>query len=410
MIFLWKGYHSETLLKCLQKGWEKDDLVILCPPLLKDFSFLKFLPPGEVKQIGEWSTKLDLNPLRENIQYPEQPVLGVFTSGTISGSPRLVLYSKRNIETSLEDILSFFDSSQLQTIFCYPQAFHTFGLILGYMHSLLKNRELVFSPGKYSSKTHEIRNQIQNEKTLTLGTPTHFKDWIRWCHKSGVKPRPSYTAIVGGASVSVSLWEELRTELHILKPSIGYGATEASPGITHLPPGHQPTEDGEIGFVLPRLSVEQASDQSGIRIQGSSVCLAIIQNQEIEFPKAVLIRDRLLKRPADGVWIYQGRADLILNRGGQKFSLENMEQWVEKKFQVPALCVSVPDSRLGEELGILFGKVLTENQLNQIFSSLIQEYGSSFNRKYFACLSELPLNASSKVDRLSGKNELLKTL
>ncbi len=52
-----------------------------------------------------------------------KPVLGVFTSGTMSASPRLVLYTNANLRASLEGIYSPLDHSRIEHVFCYPQAF-----------------------------------------------------------------------------------------------------------------------------------------------------------------------------------------------------------------------------------------------------------------------------------------------
>jgi hypothetical protein len=59
-IFLWKGYHHSELSNIISSAWKNDDLVIVCPPYIKEVSFfIDFLPAGELCFIGEWDqTKL----------------------------------------------------------------------------------------------------------------------------------------------------------------------------------------------------------------------------------------------------------------------------------------------------------------------------------------------------------------
>jgi len=202
-IRVWRGFHSEELLELVRGAWERDELLVLCPPALKDFGFVDLLPEGEVRGAGElvgevFHRKSGVAP----IDYPGRPVLGVFTSGTLSGTPRLVLYSKRNLEFSLSGIRSFFNPSRFDTIFCYPQPFHTFGLVLGYVHAAVHGLKLVTGQGKYTRAFHQRRAELREESLLTLGTPTHFHDLLAYARGERTQLMPSYSCILGGAKVS----------------------------------------------------------------------------------------------------------------------------------------------------------------------------------------------------------------
>lgn len=413
MIRIWRGFHNEGLLTLIRQSWSKGELLVLCPPGLKDFGFLEFLPEGEVQMVGDWAdapvqpslAQLSKNRKHNDVHYPVDPILGVFTSGTASGSPRLVLYSKENVEFALSGIRSFFDTSRFDTLFCYPQAFHTFGLVLGYVHAALYGLELVTGQGRYSQSFHQKRVELRKDSVLTLGAPIHFHDLLSYTRSQKVAIEPSYSCIVGGAKVLVSLWHEIRDTLKIKAPSIGYGATEACPGVTHQTPGKAPLEAGEIGTVIPGMSVKLAPGE-GLEFSGPNVCLAIIQKKAIEFPKAILLRDDVRRRN-DGVLIYGGRTDLVLNRGGMKFSLESIEEKIRKEVGIEALCVTVPHERLGEELGILVqGSLLQEKKIN-IYSLLQKEFGQAFDRSQFIEVEQFPVNESLKFDRKRGAQLLL---
>ena len=402
-IRLWKGYHSESLRGLLAQTWANDELLILTPPFLKDLDFVCQLPAGEIEFCGEWAGLEIERESFESREYPVAPVLGVFTTGTVSGLPRLVLYSKANIESSLDAILALFDRSRIESVFCYPQPFHTFGLILGYALPLLRGFELVTGTGKYSKSFHELRASLKTEGLLTLGTPTHFHDLLQYVQDERCELAHSYTAIVGGAKVTTTLWRQLRDVLHISQPSIGYGATEASPGITHLPPGREPLEDGEVGFPFPHLAVQMHAGR-GLEFSGASLCTAMIQNGRLEFPTSVMISDDVRQR-ADGRLVYHGRTELILNRGGQKYSLEHIEEIVRSRLALDVVCVSLPDDRLGEDLGVLLRAHSGDEsraEFERVHEMVCQAFDSKFDLANFVGVPDFPMNENSKVDRRSG--------
>jgi acyl-coenzyme A synthetase/AMP-(fatty) acid ligase len=398
---LWKGYHSPALRTLLSESWTQQVLLILCPPMLQDFSFLGALPPGDLELHGAWSESeraaLAAVPRNAETCFPETPVLGVFTSGTLSASPRLVLYSRRNVLASLSSIFALFDLSKIEHLFCYPQAFHTFGLTLGYLASHILEWELHTPEGKYGQASHAQRLALREANVLTLGTPTHFFDLLSGTKKAGVEMAPSYSCIMGGASVSRELWLRVQRELKIEAPSIGYGCTEAAPGITHLPPGQTPVQDDEIG--LPLSSLESRITPEGVEIHGRSLCLAIVQNGRIEFPKLLTIRDRVEVTSA-GVWMYRGRLDLLMNRGGAKYSLEAIEKTLFERLGLNAVACTVRDARLGEDLGLAFMQG-TEESLEGASAVLKEVYALKLQPEKTRFLPEFPLNECSKLDRKS---------
>ena len=392
-ITLWKGYHGARLAQLVAQAWDQQELLILCPPLLKDFSFLRAMPPGPTVFQGDWPAKPVV--VRAGAALPFTPTLGVFTSGTLSASPRLVLYSKRNVTVALDAVFDLFDQP-IEHVFCYPQAFHTFGLTLGYVAAHRYGWRLHTPHGKYSRTSHADRLNLREARVLTLGTPTHFHDLLEVV-KEGATLAPSYACIMGGAGVSKKLWQQTRDLLKIASPSIGYGCTEAAPGITHLPPGSQPTSDNEIGLPLPSLKSEITGE--GVSIEGPSLCEAIVQNGKIEFPRKLIIRDRV-RLLENGHWAYDGRLDLLLNRGGQKFSLESIENRLRESLGASVIAVAVRDDRLGEDLGLVV--CLDGDQENYKFAAqdvLARDFALRVSSGRLKFIGDFPLNESAKLDR-----------
>jgi fatty acid CoA ligase FadD36 len=408
MIRIWRGFHSSDLLESVKTAWEKEELLILCPPGLRDLGFLELLPESPVEFLGDWS-EFDLENVAArkftNSVFRETPVLGVFTSGTVSGAPRLVLYSKTNVRASLDGIRSFFDVSSFDTLFSYPQPFHTFGLVLGYVQAVLYGLQFVSVEGKYSREFHQKRLSLSSSAVLTLGTPTHFYDLLAYAREQKITPCPTYSCIMGGAKVSRALWLSVRDDLKIKAPSIGYGSTEACPGVTHQSPGRIPLEEGEIGTAIPNVKITLLP-RTGLEFEGPNVCLAVIQDGKISFPEKIHLNDNVSLRD-DGTYVYRGRNDLMLNRGGVKISLERIEEAIRTHVRQETVCVSVPNERLGEELGILVAKGNSMYSKTQIYAFLRTEFGQSFDPTFFAEVDQLPLNESFKVDRIRGTQILV---
>jgi len=396
-IVLWRGYHGPEFRELIAYALEGKLLLIACPPELDDLSFVEHLPSGRLELLGSWGDAVV--PERKGFKhYPELPCLGVFTSATTERA-KLVLYTRANVESCASSIFALFERSRICEVFCYPQPFHTFGLTLGYASAHLFGWELIAPEGKYSRSHHEAWICSVGENTLTLGTPTHFLDLAQFVKNSGTVSRPSYSAIAGGARVSRELWLLMRDQLLIEAPSIGYGATEASPGVSHLAPGIEPVEDGEVGRPLSHLSVE-VDPLSGVTFRGSSVCSAIISETGVEFPESFTLPD-LVRVRADGTWVYEGRAKFTLNRGGKKILLEAVEKELHSRFGIEALGFSVPDSRLGEELGLLL-KTSAEDlrfRREEFVSHLREKYGMNFSSQHLRAVSGFPLNANLKPDR-----------
>jgi acyl-CoA synthetase (AMP-forming)/AMP-acid ligase II len=324
-------------------------------------------------------------------------VLGVFTTGTTAASSKLVLYTRRNIEASQDAIWDLYDAERIEQIFCYPQPYHVFGLLLGHVLAARKQRRLVFAPGAYGRAAHEHWLQTVSARTLTLATPSHMTDLCAYLARRGICPPASYSCLLGGAKVSLDVWRRAQGIARIAEPSVGYGCTEASPGITHLSPGVEPLVDGDVGYPLAGVSLAFAADGESYRIQGEHVAFATIADGRLDFPVTHEVRDALTSLD-QGRWAFAGRKDMVLNRGGEKFPLDRIEAVLKARHGVDAICVALPDPRLGEELGILARKG-AEASPGEIFLTLAEVFRRAFDPARLTIVDELPLNANAKPDR-----------
>lgn len=398
-IIIWRGYHGKDISDLIQMTMESaDHLLILCPPRIEALEdYFTFLPSGVIEFRGEFSGRENIHN-QTNIKYPESPSFGLFSSGTTDAGAKLILYSKKNLESACDGIFSFFKNLNIKSIFSYPQPYHIFGLSLGHIASIRKDWKLIFEDGNYSSAHHEKWVQAVNaegEGLLTLGTPTHFLDAITYITNNKISIKPSLASIAGGAKVEVSLWNKMQNELYITSPSVGYGCSEASPGVTHLTPGLRPQDDGDLGFVLPNGKLLETPE--GFVFQGDNVCLAIIQNKTITFPEGQYLLSDTLVLDSKGHYHFKKRSDLILNRGGEKFSLEEIESAIKKTFQINSVAMPIKDQRLGEELGLVFEGPQAQDK--DIHYQISNTFKRNFKIEYFMGVESIPVNANAKFDR-----------
>jgi 3-phosphoshikimate 1-carboxyvinyltransferase len=397
VIHLWRGHHGAEFLRLFDRCWASGELLIACPPTELDAAFLNALPAGDIRLAGDWPD-LGALPGREAApEYPERPVLGVFTTGTTRAAQKLVLYSRANVESSQDAIYALYDERRIDTIFCYPQPYHVFGLLLGFALARLRDLRIVFAEGPYGRRSHAAWLEQTSHAMLTLATPSHLRDLCAYVTAQGATPRATYSCILGGARVDVDDWRAARQVARIEYPSIGYGCTEASPGICHLPPGSPPLCDGDVGWPLRQAQLD-FSPGDGFLLRGPSLCLAAIEGGVAAFPEAHLVRDELAPLDATGRLAYRGRIDMVLNRGGEKFPLEQIESLLKARHDLDAICVAVPDQRLGAELGIV-ARARSGVAPAAIFATLREAFKRPFNPEHLRFVDELPLNPSAKPDR-----------
>ncbi len=399
-IHLWRGFHGREFRELFARAYKDQELLVVCPPTGLDERVLEALPPGELVFHGEWHDA----PRRlgqGRADYPAAPVLGVFTTGS-TAAKKLVLYSRANIKAAQDAILELFDRRRIDTVYCYPQPYHVFGLLLGHDLAARRGLQLVAAPGPYGHEAHELWLSLQSERLLTLATPSHMRDLCAFLEMNpDAKPRRTYSCILGGAKVDKDVWLKARAIARIEEPSVGYGCTEASPGVTHLPPGVEPLVDGDLGWPLGSVTMAFDAEEPGYSIHGPGLCLALSEGGALTFPTSHQVRDELTTL-SGGRYGFAGRLDFVLNRGGEKFPLERIEAVLKARHALDTICVALPDPRLGEELGIL-ARAGRQLEPTAIYATLTEVFQRRFNPGLLTLIDELPLNANAKLDRHAAK-------
>lgn len=185
------------------------------------------------------------------------------------------------------------------------------------------------------------------------------------------------TLLIGGAPISDELEKRLRLFPNAVYES--YGMTET---VSHIALRRVNGESPQSAFVpLPGISISTNADEA----------LCVTAPAIIEQP--LTTNDRIHLN-ADGSFQLRGRLDNVVNSGGVKIQLEEVERELEKLLPgIPLAVSSMEHPLLGEALVLIMESSLVPNK--EVFNALPRYH------KPFGILSvdQLPRVASGKIDR-----------
>lgn len=376
--------------------------MLVCPPrfeLSEIKDLIKYLPFKNIKLIDDLAgIEEDYSqvPKEEHTSKSLKFKIGLFTSGTVEQNKKIVLYTENNFRASTKAIYDLFENSD--NIFCYPQPYHIFGLSLGYAYTLFENKNLIFPEGRYSQKTHDLwlKSAAMHKDLVTLGTPTHFKD-LRAHTKSVKTVSPTYSCIIGGAKVDKQIWLDVQESLKIKAPSIGYGCTEASPGLFHLPPGEEPKEDGSVGFPLKGVELFFKEDGT-FSFKGENLSPAWVDSRGVHYCEELDVLD-ILEKKESGSYVCSGRLQEVINRGGEKFLPQELESLFLTEQSLATVCLKKPCERLGEDIFLLVEGEEERKTVENIRAVFFNKFKRGLSENNISFTQVLPLNDSHKIDR-----------
>lgn len=181
--------------------------------------------------------------------------------------------------------------------------------------------------------------------------------------------------LIGGGSIDTALEQAIRTLPGAIYST--YGMTET---LSHI--------------ALRRLNGQQASP-CYTPLEGVQVSLSEEGTLRIEAPLVCdqpLVTNDVAKLYPDGSFIILGRKDNIINTGGIKIQIEEVEQGLKSILNHPFAITSLPDPKFGERIVLLYtGDALAPDSL--ISLPKYQRPKSIFYTQ------EIPLTETGKINR-----------
>lgn len=190
------------------------------------------------------------------------------------------------------------------------------------------------------------------------------------------------TLIIGGGAIDA----ELEAEIRKLPGKIfsTYGMTET---LSHI--------------ALRRLNGPTASQRY---VPFESVNLSLSQDQTlvIDAPKVcdtTLITNDIAELAVDGSFVILGRKDTIINTGGIKIQIEQVEEKLRPFIVGRFAITSVPNERLGEEVTLLLEK---DAKYDERGLGILSRFECP--RRIYR-ISRIPLTGNGKIDRKSCREQ-----
>jgi fatty-acyl-CoA synthase len=336
------------------------------------------------------------------------PIFILYTSGT-TGFPKGAIYSHGMLFwNSVNTAISLVINSESRTVNCMPP-FHTGGLnvlLTPFLHRggfvcLMKQFDAV-----------AVLKLLESEEvTLFMAVPTMLKMMADDATFAAAEfPKLKYF-IVGGESMPVPLIEKWATKNVPVRQ--GYGMTEVGPNLTSLHQDDAVRKKGSIGRanfyvqtkVVNEKGEEVAPNESGeLLLKGPMVTPGYWQNESAT-TKAIkdgwfYTGDRV-RQDEDGYFYVVDRIKNMFISGGENVYPAEVERvLIQHEAISEVVVVGVPHEKWGE-VGKAF-VVLKEGQaidLDEVKSFCLHRLSKFKIPKHLEILTELPKNASGKIDR-----------
>jgi long-chain acyl-CoA synthetase len=339
---------------------------------------------GRCTQINESGEIVWASEAGEAAHHPETGLV-LFTSGSTGGA-RAVQLSARGMQATIEtviDILDFAETAE-QTLFL-PLSY-SFGF-LGHLLPALR----AGVPTRLLAGVAEARVELERgtARGMWSGVPSH---WQALLDLTGVGPgNPVGLSHIVTAGDHMSF--ALRRRVHEAFPEAtiynNYGQTEAGPRILCFTSRHPDFFERGDGFAVGDFEL-RLEDDGELCARGTPLMLGYMGNQEASARRidaGWLRTGDIAEIDDEGLVTILGRKDNLINVGGERVSLQEVEAALRRLDGVADAAVFVEDDETyGRALvGLLVGDALAATGRREIIERLSRELSwKKIPRRYYS--------------------------
>lgn len=299
--------------------------------------------------------------------YSPSSTLTVYTSGS-TGTPKALRVQKVQMMHSARMTCRFLglrtgDSALL----CMPLRYIAGKMVV--VRALIAGLDL-----RLAVPSGHPLSSVENAPTFAAMIPLQIYNSLQ--HKEEqIKLEGIKSLLIGGGAIDATLEQAIRTFPGAIYST--YGMTET---LSHI--------------ALRRLNGDQASPRY-MPLEGVRVSLSEAGTLRIEAPKVCdqpLVTNDVACLYPDGSFTILGRKDNIINTGGIKVQIEEVEQRLKSVLTSPFAITSLSDPKFGERVVLLFtGDTLQPGSLD-----LLPKYQRP---KAIYHAKEIPLTETGKINR-----------
>src|SRR5690625_761072 len=334
----------------------------------------------------------------------------LYTSGT-TGNPKGAMLTHGNLIWNAFNVLTVFDITSHEIALMIAPMFHVASLGMGALPTLLKGGTVVlesdFQPGRALELVEKHRVTYICGVPITYQLLAEHPDW----DTTDISSLRNLTC--GGSAVPLNILEAY--EQRGLSFTMGYGLTEAAPGVTTLPVAYTRQKHGSGGLPLfhsavrvvdPMNRVLPNGEIGEIQVQGPNVISSYWNRPDALSTAFVEAEDGTWHRTGDlgylddeGFLFVSDRLKDMIISGGENIYPAEIERLLEQLESIAAVAVfGVEDDKWGEvpraAIVIRSGHELTEGQVLSFLDGKLARYKIP---KSIVFVEDMPRTASGKI-------------
>lgn len=308
----------------------------------------------EVEKLAAMPSEKELAAGARPRLHPDLALL-LTTSGS-TGSPKLVRQSRENVAVNAAAIVDYLEIGEFDRAITTLPMSYTYGLSVINSH-LLAGAELLLT--EMSVMQRDFWKFFNKEKASSLaGVPYTYEMLKKLKFTDMLLPSLKYMTQAGG---------RLRPDLHKefaefaqekhKRFYVMYGQTEATARMSYLPYGKSVEKCGSIGVAIPGCALSLL-DEQGNPIEKPHVAGELIfEGRNVTHGYATALSDLskddenggilhtgdMAEMDEDGYFYIVGRKKRFLKIYGNRVSLDECEELIEKHFGVDSACTGVDD-------------------------------------------------------------------
>ena len=355
---------------------------------------------------------------------PDDPINLQFTSGT-TGFPKGALLSHRNMLLNAYYFAEGLRVTERDRV-CVPvQFYHCFGCVIGTLVSLIA-RATMLVPSEYFAPAAALDCIERERATVIYGVPTMFISELEDETFQGRDLSSLRTGLMAGSPCPVEVMNRVIHDMGVGGIAIGYGLTEASPGVTITGLDDPVAWRVEtVGKPFPGIEIRimdgegrplPDGEQGELCVRGHNVMLGYYKMPEAT-AEAIdadgwLHTGDVALRDENGCYRITGRIKDMIIRGGENVYPREIEELLHAHPDiVDVQVVGVPDPRMGEEVcawvKLQQGSNVDEEEIREFCRAHLAHYKVP---RHVMFVEEFPQTVTGKVQKFKMREKAVASL
>lgn len=332
---------------------------------------------------------------------PDDPCLIMYTSGTTS-APKGVVHTSRSVLAEARQLVAERGFTWEDTTYTPTPLAHAAGMFLGIVVPLVTGGRSILDDTWEATRACGV---IERRRVNFCVGATLFLEELTGAAGAGADLSSLRNFACGGAAIPVSVME--RADAIGIPATRGYGMTEL-PTVTlsnrSLPTRERFGTDGPVAEgVDVRVEVVEGMSEGEILVRGPERMAGYLRpaDSDAAIDADGFFRTGDLGTLDGGLLTVTGRLKEIINRGGEKFSAREIEEFLSQHSGVSsAAVVAAPDARFGEvPAAWVVGSAPDLTQ--EVLAAYLRDAGLARQKTpvHWRFVDALPRTASGKINR-----------